>query len=200
MVSLDADEVKLFSKYFGRDDLVEDEEFWRDIYSHYSKETHNAPLPMEFTPSTVRIVSEMLVCPPGVCGKCCRYNHIELSDYDVRRITEGTSYTEEDLAKLITTKDDKMTMCGHPDGCPFLDDNRCTIYKFRPDACYMFPFSGKSMMIGNMQVKQMQIRIKCQPALAIARKVITEVMSKRDKILLPDLTVIPKVEENSASN
>ena len=191
MVLLDEDEVKLWSKYWGKNNLVQDEGYWQDVYSYYSREYHDAPLPMMFSPSTLRIVSDMLDCPPGLCGKCCYYNHIELNDYDIRRITENTSYTEEDLKKLITVKDGKMTMNGHPDGCPFLKKNRCTIYKFRPDACWMFPFSGKSMMIGNVQVKQMQIRIKCLPALAVARKVITEVMSKGDKLLLPDLTIIP---------
>lgn len=194
MVSLDEHVVKLFSKYWGNDNLVENEEFWQDVYAYYSKELSNAPLPMVFSPSTLRIVSEMLVCPPGLCGGCCRYNHIELSDYDVRRITENTKYTEEDFRKLIVMKDNKMTMDG-ADGCPFLRDNACTIYKFRPDACYMFPFSGKSMMIGNEKVKQTQIRIKCEPALKVARTVITEVMGKGDKILLPDLTIIPKMEK-----
>jgi len=192
MVSLDEYEVKLFSKYFGRDNLVQKDEFWEDIFNYYSRELHDAPLPMVFSPSTLRIVTEMLVCPPGVCGKCCHYNHIQLSDYDVRRITENTEYTEDDMKKLIVVKDNKQTIDGSL-GCPFLKKNRCTIYKFRPDACYMFPFSGKSMMIGNEVVKQMQIRIKCEPALAVARKIITEVMSKGDKILLPDLTVIPKM-------
>ena len=195
MLSLDEFEQKLFSKYWGRDDLIQNNEFWRDVYEYYSKEIHDAPLPMVFSPSTLRIVSEMLICPPGQCGKCCYYNHIELNDYDIRRITENTSYTEEDLKKLIVEVDGKMTLDGDPDGCPFLKDNECMIYKFRPDACWMFPFSGKSMMIGNEKVKQMQIRIKCEPALAVARKVITEVMSKGDKILLPDLTIIPVYKE-----
>ena len=195
MVLLDEYEVKLFSKYYGRDNLIEDEKFWQDIFKYYSKEIHNAPLPMVFSPSTLRIVSEMLVCPPGLCGKCCCYNHIELNDYDIRRIIENTKYTEDTLKKLITVKDNKMTMNGYPDGCPFLKDNACTIYKFRPDACWIFPFSGKSMMIGKEIVKQMQIRIICEPALAVARKVITEVMSQGDKLLLPDLTIIPIYKE-----
>lgn len=195
MIALDEGEVQLFSKYYGRTDLVKDEEFWTDVYGYYSKEIRDAPLPMLFSPSTLRIVTDMLDCPPGLCGKCCYYNHIELNDYDIRRITENTSYTEEDLKKLIVVKDNKMTLCGSPDGCPFLKDNACTIYKFRSDACYMFPFMGKSVMLGNERVKQMQIRIKCQPALVVARKIITEVMGKGDKILLPDLTIIPKVEK-----
>lgn len=195
MIALDEFEVKLWSKYYGRNDLVEDEEFWQDVYGYYAKEIRDAPLPMAFTPSTLRIVSEMLDCPPGQCGKCCYYNHIGLNDYDVRRITEGTAHTEEELEKLITMVDDKMTLNGHPDGCPFLKRNKCTIYQFRPDACYMFPFGGKSIIQGNEKVKQMQVRIRCQAALDVARKVITEVMSNGDKILLPDLTVIPKAEE-----
>ena len=194
MLSLDEYEQRLFSKYYGRDDLVQNEEFWEDVSKYYSREINDAPLPMVFSPLTLRIVQGMLKCPPGLCGKCCYYNHIELNDYDIRRITENTDYTEEGLKKLITEVDDKMTING-TNGCPFLKDNRCTIYKFRPDACWMFPFSGKSMMIGNERVKQMQIRVKCQPALTVARKVITEVMGKGDKILLPDLTIIPVYKE-----
>ena len=194
MISLDEGEVKLFSKYWGRNDLVDDDEFWQDVYAYYSTEIHDAPLPMVYSPSTLRIVSEMLVCPPGKCGECCHYNHIELNDYDIRRITENTGYTEEDMRKLIIIKDNKMTIDGTGD-CPFLEDNSCTIYKFRPDACWMFPFSSKSMLIGSEKVKQMQIRIKCKPALVVARKIITEAMSKGDKLLLPDLTIIPKVEQ-----
>ena len=117
MVSLDEGEAKLFSKYYGRDDLIQDEEFWRDVYEYYSMEIHNAPLPMVFSPSTLRIVSEVLVCSSGRCGKCCYYNHIELNDYDIRRITENTSYTEEDLKKLIIVEDGEMTLDGHPAGC-----------------------------------------------------------------------------------
>lgn len=195
MVALDEHKAKLFSKYWGRNDLAGNDEFWQDVYGYYSRELDNAPLPMVFSPSTLRIVSEMLKCPPGKCGRCCDYDHIEINDYDIRRITEGTEHTEEDLKKLIKTVDDKMTMNGHPDGCPFLEKNACTIYRFRPDACWMFPFSGKSVQLGNEKVKQIHIRIKCKPALAVARKVITEVMSKGDKILLPDLTIIPKMRE-----
>jgi len=193
MISLDEGEVKLFAKYWGRNDLVEDEQFWEDVYQYYCRESHDAPLPLMFNPYTVRMALEMLVCPPGECGKCCYYPNTQVSPNDIKRIVENTSYTEEDLEKLITVKDNKMAFdCGKPHGCPFLKRNKCTIHKFRPDACYMFPISGKAAMQGNEKVKQMQIRIICKPAMAIARKIITEAVGKGKSLLLPDLTIIPK--------
>jgi len=194
MISLDEGEARLLAKYWGRNDLVEDEEFWQDVFDYYTFEIHDAPLPLMFDPYTVRRVLEMLKCPSGVCGKCCYYDNIQVSPSDIKRIIENTSYTDEDLAKLLTIKNDKVVLNGKPDGCPFLKDNSCMIYDFRPDCCYMFPFSGRDAMAGNVQVKQMQIRIICEPALAVVRKLITEVIEKGETLLLPDLTIIPKVE------
>lgn len=193
MIALDEGETKLFAKYWGRDDLVKDDEFWHDVYEYYSLEVHDAPLPLMFDPYTVRMVMEMLGCLSGVCGKCCYYDNIQVSQNDIKRIKENTTYTDEDLAKLLTIKDNKVIMNGKPDGCPFLKDNKCTIYDFRPDCCYIFPFSGKGAMAGGEKVKQMQIRIICEPAMAVARKIITEAVSKGKSLLLPDLTIIPKV-------
>ena len=192
MISLDEGEVRLFSKYWGRDNLVDDEAFWEDVFDYYSKDYHDAPLPLMFNPYTVRMVLEMLDCPPGVCSKCCYYKNIQLNPNDIKRIIENTSYTEQDLGKLTTIREDKVVLSGEPDGCPFLKDNTCTIHQFRPDACYMFPISGKGAMQGKEKVKQMQIRIICKPALAIARKVITEAINKGKSLLLPDLTIIPR--------
>jgi len=187
MLSLNEYEVKLFTKYYGRNDLVTDNEFWQDIYEYYSKE-HDALLPLPFNPYTVRMVLEMLECPPGACGKCCHYNNTQLSVNDCRRIVNNTHYTAEDLDHIVVIKEGKMSLdCTN--GCPFLKKNRCTIYKARPDCCYMFPLSGKAAMAGN--VKQMQIRIICEPALAVAKKIITEAVKKGTSILLPDLTIIP---------
>ena len=194
MIALDAGEAKLFSKYWGRENLVEDEEFWGDVYAYYSQDSRDAPLPLMFNPYTVRMVLEMLECPPGVCSRCCYYGNIQVNPNDIRRIVEHTSYTEQDLEKLVAVRDGKVALSGQPDGCPFLKDDKCTIHGFRPDACYMFPFSATEALLKGEKVKQMQIRIICEPAMAVARKLITESMSKGKSLLLPDLTLIPKVK------
>lgn len=193
MVELNSLQSALFSKYWGRNDLVTDEEFWRDVYAYYLEEAiaGSAPLPLRFNPYTVRMVREWLNCPPGLCGKCCRYDTVQLNKNDFTRIAENTSYTEEDLKKLTTIKEGMPALNGEQ-GCPFLKDNTCTIYEFRPDACYMFPFDGRDAVLDGKPAKQMQIRLICEPALAVARKIITETVSKGKSLLLPDLTIIPK--------
>jgi len=198
MVELNSQQSALFSKYWGRNDLVEDEEFWSDVYAYYQQEAiaGSAPLPLLFSPYTVRMVGEWLDCPPGKCGKCCHYDAVQLNRNDIARIIENTEYTEDSLGGIVSTDGDVPVLLAGS-GCPFLKDNRCTIHKFRPDACYMFPFDGRDAVMDGKLAKQMRIRLICEPALAVARRVITQMMSDGDKILLPDLTVIPKAEQGS---
>lgn len=192
MVLLDTDEIKLFSKYWGRNDLIGDEEFWQDVYNYYSQDLRDAPLPLMFNPYTVRRIQEMLKCPPGECNKCCYYDNIQLNSNDIKRLFENISYTEDDLSKLITTKDNTMSLSGQSSGCPFLKEKSCTIHKFRPDCCYIFPISGKEAVNDGEKVKQMQIRIICEPAMVVAREIITEALNRDGNLLLPDLTIIPR--------
>ena len=60
MVELNSLQSALFSKYWGRNDLVEDDEFWSDVYAYYQQEAiaGSAPLPLVFNPYTVRMVRE----------------------------------------------------------------------------------------------------------------------------------------------
>ena len=198
MVELNSQQSALFSKYWGRNDLVEDEEFWSDVYAYYQQEAiaGSAPLPLLFSPYTVRMVGEWLACPPGKCGKCCHYDAVQLNRNDIARIIKNTEYTEDSLGGIVSTDGDIPVLLAGS-GCPFLKHNRCTIHGFRPDACYMFPFDGRDAVMGGKPAKQMCIRLICEPALAVARRVITQIMSDSDKILLPDLTVIPRVDQGS---
>lgn len=197
MIQLDEGEIKLFSKYWGNNDLVNNEEFWGDIYAYYSKEPHDAPLPLRYTPTSARMVLEMLNCPPGKCGACCStYKVVRITAYDVERIIKRTSYDFEYLKGIIglKDKDGNFFMNSYPNGCPFLKKNKCTIYEARPDACYLFPIGCRDATQEGGAVLQMIIRIRCRPALDVTRELIAQAM-KGDKLLLPDLTIIPKVSK-----
>lgn len=192
---MDEGTAKLYAKYWGGKDLAHSDEFWEDVFEYYSQDYRDAPLPLEYNPSTVRMVLDMLDCPPGVCGECCRYNRIRVKPNDIQRIIDNTEYTQEELDKLVIVDGNKMFLKGQPDGCPFLVDNACLIHPFRPDGCYLFPIqSSKEVISDGNEIKQMQIRIKCRPALYIARRMITKVIDKGGKLLLPDLTIIPYSE------
>lgn len=186
---MDEGTAKLYAKYWGNGELVNNDGFWEDIYEYYSHEYCDAPLPLEYNPTTVRMVLDLLDCPPRKCGKCCRYNKLKLRPTDIQKITDNTSYTMKDLGLF---RDSGKTYMDCSNGCMFLKDNSCTIHKFRPDACFFFPIGSKDVVSGGRDTKQMIIRIKCPTALDIARKVITEAMSKDNLLLLPDLTIIPR--------
>jgi len=183
----------LFSKYWGRYDLAEYDEFWEDVYNYYSKEIKDAPLPLEFNPLTLRMVFDMLKCPPGECGLCCKYKKVALSASDILHIIDSKSATEEELNKILQKDEEKhWFMNCHPDGCYFLKDNKCSIYKNRPDVCYLFPFSGRDCEMNGKHTKQMMIRIRCKPALEVTRELITKSLSTGKKLLLPNLMIIER--------
>jgi Fe-S-cluster containining protein len=193
MDNLSQAEQFLFSKWNGVKNLADREEFWSDVFDQYSKDATNVILPIAFNPQSVRMALELLDCPPGECGECCRYERIPIFEYDVERIVSNTPYTKKEIYELSTIIDKKVYLNGK-DGCPFLKDNRCTIYKCRPDGCYLFPLqSPKDAEVNGKKVQQMTIRIKCRPALWVARKIILRAL-KEGNVLLPNLIVIPKKE------
>lgn len=193
MSLLTSGEQYLFSKYWGREDLAKCDEFWEDVYGYYSKEIADAPLPLEYNPLTLRMVSEMLDCSPGECGLCCFYKKVQLKANDILRIIDSKSATEEELTKLIQKDSEgNRYMSCYPNGCYFLKDKQCSIYKYRPDTCYLFPFSGSDASMDGKNVRQMQIRIRCRPALVLTRKLIEKSVANGDRLLLPNLMIIKK--------
>ena len=168
MAELTKREQMLFVQYGGNQDLVNNDEFWQAAFDCYSQEIKSVPLPLRYNPLTVRMIHDMLDCPPGECGKCCYYIKIPLKANDIKRITENTSYNDLDRL-IVIDKDGSKYFTGQPDGCPFLKDNTCTIYKYRPDVCYLFPIqSGMFATTSDgQQIQQMYIRVKCPQTMKI---------------------------------
>jgi len=180
----------LFSKYWGRNDLTECDEFWEDVFNYYSKETRNAPLPLEYNPLTMRMVFDTLKCPPGECGLCCNYKRVPMQDYDIQKLLDNECATEEELSKIIKITSDGNKYMDCENGCFFLKDKTCSIYQYRPNVCYLFPFSGEDCVMDGKNTKQMMIRIRCKPALEVTRELITKSLSTGKKLLLPNLMII----------
>jgi Fe-S-cluster containining protein len=193
-------EQRLFAKWYGYGDLAQRPEFWQDAYECFSKEEANIPLPIGYNALTVRMVLDMLDCQK--CGNCCRYDRIPVYPHDLERIIEHTQFTMEDMKKIIVSEKGKGYLKG-TNGCPFLKKNRCSIYKYRPDACYLFPIqSPKETTAEGKAVRQMIIRIKCPQTMEVAKKVIMRALNEGDRLLLPNLMVIEKSykEENNGSD
>jgi Fe-S-cluster containining protein len=194
VAQLTAGEEILFSRYLGRNDLIDCEEFWADVEKHLND--YNITLPMEYTPQTVRVLQGMLACPPGECGECCRYGITPICQYDVHRLRRVKPL--EELQQCIYTRQDgSMYMRGEPAGadCPLLKNNSCSVYDSRPDVCWMFPVQKGPHMAGDTGL--IRYRLRCKPAIEVARQVFRGALKGGGHVLLPNLTLIQEAKNGS---
>ncbi|NQT89090.1 YkgJ family cysteine cluster protein [bacterium] len=78
------------------------------------------------------------------CANCCRDILPILSQADVARLAAALETTADDVARDYlepAEEDDAFTFRSRP--CPFLADNRCTVYDARPDDCRSYPHLHK---------------------------------------------------------
>ncbi len=74
-------------------------------------------------------IKPIAVCKQG-CSHCC-YVPVEVTQLEARYIEEKTKH------KMIELSENKTRQPAH-EPCPFLKDNQCSIYPYRPLACRMF--------------------------------------------------------------
>ena len=75
---------------------------------------------------------EKFVCL--MCGNCCRFGIIELSEDDVKRIgSHGYGGFHE-------RENDEIRLRKANGKCVFLEDGKCSIHDFKPEVCRRFPF------------------------------------------------------------
>ncbi len=186
MADLSHAESVMSGKYFGRSDLVDDDLFWIECFMAYQDKV--VPLPLVDGPEARRKLADLLECPPGGCGACCRYDRVPVSKDDLKRMG-GLSIT-------VSVEDKIGSYLACKDGCQFLKDNACTIYRKRPDVCAQFPIQTPrdGVLNGTTPFKQVQYRLKCQPGLEVIRAVMRDALAAGTMILLPDLSLVPVVK------
>ncbi|HOZ46128.1 MAG TPA: YkgJ family cysteine cluster protein [Candidatus Hydrogenedentes bacterium] len=93
-------------------------------------------------------VSAQIDCT--ACGNCCAALGTELSDADIKRLSEGLDMTPEAFCEKYTEKDEGsgVVMLGQP--CPFLKDKRCTVYPRRPDDCRHYPYLQREGFVSRL--------------------------------------------------
>jgi len=170
---------RMFSKYYGRRDLDQDEGFWKDALETYRD--LDVPLPMAANHSSIRMMLEYVDCKAGECGGCCSYHQVILNDFDLIRLREGG------ITNAVDEKQDNKKYMRCDNGCRYLKDKLCSIYRYRPDACSFFPLQILKMN------EAMSIRIKCPNALNAIRQVV-KIYLLNKYTLLPNLNLI-KLEE-----
>ncbi|MDD5338426.1 MAG: YkgJ family cysteine cluster protein [Dehalococcoidales bacterium] len=186
MAELTGQETIMFSKYWNKPDLYKDNLFWLDCYKYYKDQ--NIPLPMEDLPRNRHRLMTMLKCPPGLCGDCCRYDKVHLSQNEL-------NYLKSDTAEepRIGNEVDGRIYLDTKGGCQYCVNNSCAVYNHRPFTCETFPIQDPKVAYkaDGGKALQMLYRLKCPPALDVIRAIIHEVCDPGLNMVLPDLTIVP---------
>lgn len=178
-------EIQMMAKYWGKPDLIDDEIFWIECIMVYQDKI--VPLPLQDNAETRRRLIELLMCPAGKCGACCRYPRVPLTPIDINRLNEHK-------IEYIMAEQDGQRFLDCSKGCQFLEDSRCKIYQFRPTSCFDYPImQSREAVLDNKPVQQAQYRIKCRASLDVIRTIFKESINSSPSILLPDLTIVPVV-------
>jgi len=186
LADLTVNEMGMFAKYYGDKDLINNDLFWLECLMAYPDKV--VPLPLVDCAETRRKLSDLLECNPGECGLCCRYERVPLSNEDIKRL-EGTN------ANITAYNNGFILDCKN--GCQFLKDGACSVYKKRPDICMQFPIQTPrdGLINGETPFKQVQYRLKCKPGLDVIRAIMRESLAAGEMTLLPDLSLIPKYKD-----
>lgn len=75
------------------------------------------------------------------CANCCRTLQIEVDNQDIKRLALHFGLSSQQFSqKHVRIAEDGAKHFGSSP-CPFLgEDNRCTVYEERPQACRDFPY------------------------------------------------------------
>jgi len=82
------------------------------------------------------------------CANCCRKTRLVLDKRDIRRFSKGLNIPSPDFhATYLTPKEESEGFVFKQTPCPFLKDNLCSHYDFRPDVCRSFPHLHKKEFV-----------------------------------------------------
>jgi uncharacterized protein len=96
-----------------------------------------------------RWVSKQVDC--SKCANCCKACSPNLQTPDIRRMAkhydmEPASFKQ----KYLENDEEEDGLYFREMPCPFLQDNRCAIYKQRPDDCRSYPHLQKSDFVSRL--------------------------------------------------
>lgn len=72
-----------------------------------------------------------------MCGNCCRFSIITLTDEDIKRIEDAG---QKDFIENVSLSEKKLRRVNGR--CLFNKDDKCGIYESRPNVCRNFPFQS----------------------------------------------------------
>lgn len=75
------------------------------------------------------------------CAHCCKTLQIVVDNKDIARLAQHFGMRTSEFAKRYVTVTEDRTQIFASTPCPFLgQDNRCTVYEVRPQACRDYPY------------------------------------------------------------
>ena len=87
--------------------------------------------------------------PCEMCGKCCHQPFITVRDEEVESVAQvaGTDAVSFMFQYLTRDNEEGKWLFRHTNPCAFLDDdNRCRMWKGRPEICNEFPYMVSMFM------------------------------------------------------
>ncbi|MBN2092979.1 YkgJ family cysteine cluster protein [candidate division KSB1 bacterium] len=81
------------------------------------------------------------------CANCCKKTEPLLSEHDIEKFAEGLKMSVNEFKsnslKVVEDEFGKKKMIFNKLPCPFLKNNLCTNYEYRPNDCQSFPHLHK---------------------------------------------------------
>lgn len=79
------------------------------------------------------------------CANCCKTTGPLFTSADIKRISAKLKLSEKAFVQKYLRKDEDQDMVLQKVPCTFLgEDNRCSIYEFRPKACREYPHTDQN--------------------------------------------------------
>jgi len=73
------------------------------------------------------------------CGNCCKKLKLTLTQDEINLIAKELNISYEKFLKDYVDKEAAGGFILNGPGCPFLEDNKCSIYNYRPEVCRSYP-------------------------------------------------------------
>jgi len=108
------------------------------------------------------------------CGNCCRTTSPIIRERDLDRLARHLRVKPGELIDAHMRMDEDGDWVFRSAPCPFLDlnDNRCSVYEYRPQACREYPHTDRKNMAGILPLTA-QNAVVC-PAVATVVLQLTE--------------------------
>lgn len=79
------------------------------------------------------------------CGNCCKVLSPDLYEEDIRRISNILKISEKKFEDMYLNCENEGLFQFKKSPCPFLEQNKCTIYPVRPEECKQYPNLDKNI-------------------------------------------------------